>query len=69
MPSHKTPTPTMQPPAPVSAHQFDLVLHHPRLKGLTQSERPTVVTQLARLMLEARGLAGSGMQEAGDEHA
>ena len=61
--------PTSVQTGPARGHQLDLALDHPRLKGLTPSERQTVVTQLARLMLEARGIADTATQEESDEHA
>ncbi len=68
MRTHEPQAPRTPPAAPASAHQLDLGLDHPRLKGLAPSERRTVLTQLARLMLEARGLASATTQEDGDEH-
>jgi hypothetical protein len=69
MPSHVAQTPMLHSTALVSAHQFDLALDHPRVKGLTPSERRAVITLLARVMLEARGIANTATQEDGDEHA
>ena len=46
--------------------QLDLVLDDVRLRGMTLPERQAVLRSLARLMLEANGIA---TREAGDDHA
>ena len=52
--------------APAALRQLDLVLDNARLGGMTPAERQAVLRSLARLMLEAGGIA---MQEAGDDNA
>ena len=52
-----------------AAHQLDLVLDHPRLKGLSPRERQDVLVIIAQLMLEARGIVGSATKEDSDERA
>ena len=49
-------------------HQLDLALDHPSLNGLLSSERLNVVTALARLILEARGIVSAATREDGDDH-
>jgi hypothetical protein len=46
--------------------QLDLALDHPRLLDMTPAQRRTVIAQLARLLLEARGIF---TREVGDDHA
>ena len=46
--------------------QLDLTLDHARLWGMPPIERQTVSAQLARLLLEARGIV---MREVDDDHA
>ena len=46
--------------------QLDLVLDDVRLRGMTPTERQTVLRTLARLLLEAGGIS---MREANDDHA
>ena len=46
--------------------QLDLVLDDVRLRGMTTAERQTALRSLARLLLEASGIAP---QEAGDDDA
>ena len=46
--------------------QLDLVLDDERIHGMTATERHAVLTALARLLLEAVGIA---TQEAGDDNA
>jgi hypothetical protein len=67
----ETQNPTPQPSALIrtSVHQLDLALDHPRLNGLTPSERQDAIAIIAQLMLEARGLATAATMENGDEHA
>jgi hypothetical protein len=45
--------------------QLDLTLDHARLWGMPPIERQTVIAQLARLLLEARGIV---MREVDDDH-
>jgi len=54
------------PSALAPLRQLDLAFDHARLRGLTATERRTVITRLAGLLLEARGIV---TREAGDEHA
>ena len=46
--------------------QLDLVLDDVRLQGMTAPQRQTVLRALARLLLEAGGVA---TREVGDDHA
>ena len=46
--------------------QLDLVLDDTRFRGMTPAERQAVLRALARLLLEASGVA---MREAGDDNA
>jgi hypothetical protein len=46
--------------------QLDLVLDDERLQGMTATERRAVLMTLARLLLEAGGIA---MRELGDDNA
>ncbi len=46
--------------------QLDLVLDDVRLRGMTPTERQTVLRTLARLLLEAGGIS---MRGADDDHA
>lgn len=52
-------------PAPTLPRQFDLVLDDVRLWGMAPPERQAVLRSLARLLLEASGVA---TREAGDDH-
>jgi hypothetical protein len=47
-------------------HQIALVFDDVRLRGMTPEERQTVLRMLARLLLEARGVA---TREVGDDNA
>lgn len=47
-------------------HQLDLILDDTRFRGMTLVERQAVLRALARLLLEASGVA---MQEASDDNA
>ena len=71
MHASKTQNPTSRPGALVSTsvHQLDLALDHPRLNGLTPSERQDAIAIIAQLMLEARGLAATATTGRSDEHA
>jgi hypothetical protein len=51
---------------PNAPRQLDLVLDDVRLRGMTPAERRAVLRSLARLLLEAGGVA---RQEVGDDHA
>jgi len=53
------------PSALVPPRQLDLAFDHARLRGMTPTERQTVIAQLARLLLEARGIV---TREVGDDH-
>ena len=46
--------------------QLDLVLDDVRLRGMTPAERQAALRSLARLLLEASGVAP---REVGDDHA
>jgi hypothetical protein len=54
------------PRALTTPRQFDLVLDDVRLSGMTSAQRQAALRSLARLLLEAGGVA---IQEAGDDHA
>jgi hypothetical protein len=71
MPIHVSQATTSHPSAPalVTACQLDLALDHPHLQALPPSQRRSLITSLARLMLEARGIVSAAMREDGDEHA
>ena len=71
MQPNETQAPTLRPSAPASAamHQLDLALDHPRLIGLSPSERQDVIIIIAQLMLEARGMSHAATKENSDEHA
>jgi hypothetical protein len=58
--------PRLEHSLPTSPRQLDLVLDDARLRGMTAPERRAVLRSLARLLLEASGIA---TQEAGDDHA
>ena len=58
--------PTSPPRTPTRPHQLDLSLDHPRLRGLSLSERRAVIALLAHLFLEANGIA---TREDADERA
>jgi len=47
-------------------HQLALVFDDVRLRGMTPAERQAVLKMLARLLLEARGVA---TREVGDDNA
>jgi len=51
---------------PTAPRQLDLVLDDVRLRGMTPAERQAVLRSLARLLLEASGVA---TREAGDDLA
>ena len=70
MRANETQPPTRRPIAPASVprHQLDLALDHPRLKGLTPSERHDAIVIVAQLMLEARGIVSEAMREDNNEH-
>jgi hypothetical protein len=51
---------------PAAPRQLDLILDGPRFRGLTQVERHAVLRALARLLLEASGVA---KPEVGDDNA
>ena len=51
---------------PAAPRQLDLVLDDTRFRGLTQVERQAVLRALARLLLEASGVA---KPEVGDDNA
>jgi hypothetical protein len=51
---------------PAVPRQLDLILDGPRFRGLTQVERQAVLRALARLLLEASGVA---KPEVGDDNA
>jgi hypothetical protein len=51
---------------PTSTRQLELVIDDVRLRGLTPAQRQAALRTLARLLLEASGIA---KQEAGDDHA
>jgi len=48
-----------------TSRQFDLVLDDVRLSGMTSAQRQAVLRSLARLLLEASGVA---IEEVGDDH-
>ena len=52
--------------APAAPRQLDLVLDNARLRGMTPAERQVVIRSLARLLLEANGVA---IREDGDDNA
>ena len=56
--------PTSERAAPKAPRQLDLVLDDTRLRRMTPLERQAVLRSLARLMLEANGIATG---EAGDD--
>lgn len=58
--------PKSEPRSLAPPRQIDLALDHARLKGMTPTERRTVITQLARLLLAVRDIV---TREAGDDHA
>jgi len=58
--------PSLERTPPTSPRQLDLVLDDVRLRGMTPPERRAALRSLARLLLEASGLA---IEEAGDDHA
>jgi hypothetical protein len=58
--------PRPQLPTRMKARQLDLVLDDVRLHGMTATERRAVLMALARLLLEADGVA---MRELGDDNA
>jgi hypothetical protein len=58
--------PRLAPTALATPRQLDLALDHVQLRGITPTERRTVITQLARLLLEAKGIV---VREASDDHA
>ena len=51
---------------PAAPRQFDLVFDDTRFRGMTQVERHAVLRALARLLLEASGVA---KPEVGDDNA
>ena len=53
------------PRPPTPKRQLDLAFDHAWLRGMTLTERRTVIAQLARLLLEARGIV---TREVGDDH-
>ena len=57
-------TPMLERAAPTAPRQLDLVLDDTRLRRMTPLERQAVLRSLARLMLEANGIATG---EAGDD--
>ncbi len=48
------PTPTLPPAVP---HQLNIPFDSGRLRGISPSDRRTALTRLARLLLEAAGVA------------
>ena len=54
-----------EPAPPTLPRQLDLVLDDVRLWGMAPPERQAVLRSLARLLLEASGVA---TREAGDDH-
>lgn len=58
--------PRLEPTALAARRQLDLALDHVRLRGITPTERRTVITHLARLLLEAKGIV---VREASDDRA
>jgi hypothetical protein len=58
--------PRLKPRPPSASRQLDLVLDDVRLQGMTAVERQAALRSLARLLLEASGVA---MLEASDDHA
>lgn len=56
----KTPKPT----PPTTPHQLSMPLDCVKLRGMSPSERGTVVTRLAFLLMEAAGVVG---EEHGDD--
>ncbi len=65
----QAPTPRPNVPASVPVHQLDLALDHPRLKGLSPSERRDAIVIIAQLMLKAGGMRHAATTESRDEHA
>jgi hypothetical protein len=57
--------PSSTPRTLVPPCQLDLAFDHAQLQGMTPTECQTVIAQLARLLLEARGIV---TREAGDDH-
>jgi len=57
--------PRPEPAPPTLPRQLDLVLDDVRLWGMAPPERQAVLRSLARLVLEASGVA---TREAGDDH-
>ena len=51
---------------PMGVRQLDLALDDVRVRGMTPAERHAVVMALARLLLDAAGVA---MRELGDDNA
>ena len=51
---------------PTAPHQLDLILDDRRVRGMTLIERQAVLRALARLLLEASGVA---KQEVSDDNA
>lgn len=49
--------PKLDHPSPKAPRQLDLVLDDARLRSMTAAERQVVLRSLARLMLEANGIA------------
>jgi hypothetical protein len=58
--------PMMEHLSPKAPRQLDLVLDDVQLRCMTAAERQAVLRSLARLMLEANGIATG---EVGDDHA
>jgi hypothetical protein len=58
-------TPRLARTPPTAPRQLDLVLDDVRLWGMAPPERQAVLRSLARLLLEASGVA---TREAGDDH-
>jgi hypothetical protein len=58
--------PRLKPRPQSASRQLDLVLDDVRLQGMTAAERQAALRSLARLLLEASGVA---MLEASDDHA
>jgi hypothetical protein len=51
---------------PAAARQLDLILDDTRFRGMTAMEREAVLKAIARLLLEASGVAN---REVGDDNA
>lgn len=58
--------PRSEPRPPRAPRQLDFVLDDVRLQGMTAKERQVALSSLARLLLEASGVA---MPEVSDDHA